>query len=106
MTIQEPTEEAIAAAAAILCTGGLVGMPTETVYGLAADAGNGRAVAAIFAAKTRPHFNPLIVHVADMQAAARLGEFTPAAERLARLQPRPTDAPPLPKVERTSATAP
>ena len=83
MTIQEPTEEAIAAAAAILCTGGLVGMPTETVYGLAADAGNGRAVAAIFAAKTRPHFNPLIVHVADMQAAARLGEFTGAAERLA-----------------------
>ena len=83
MTIQEPTEEAIAAAAAILCTGGLVGMPTETVYGLAADAGNGRAVAAIFAAKARPQFNPLIVHVTDAEAASRLGEITGAAERLA-----------------------
>lgn len=63
--------------------GGLVAFPTETVYGLGADAGNGRAVARIFAAKGRPRFNPLIVHVPDIVAACRLAVFSPVAERLA-----------------------
>ena len=56
-------------AARILRGGGLVAFPTETVYGLGADAGNDQAVASIFAAKGRPSFNPLIVHVADVAAA-------------------------------------
>ena len=60
--------EAIADAAGILRRGGLVAFPTETVYGLGADATNDQAVAAIFAAKGRPRFNPLIVHVRDMAA--------------------------------------
>src|SRR5580765_108212 len=74
---------AIAAAAAILRDGGLVAFPTETVYGLGADATNGKAVAAIFAAKGRPHFNPLIVHVKNHAAAEALAEFTPPARALA-----------------------
>ncbi len=57
--------------------------PTETVYGLGADAGNARAVAAVYAAKGRPAFNPLISHVADQGAAERLGVFGPAARALA-----------------------
>lgn len=73
----------IAAAARILREGGLVGFPTETVYGLGADATNGRAVAAIFAAKGRPRFNPLIVHVSDRAQAQSLAEFPPAARALA-----------------------
>ena len=56
--------------------GKLVAFPTETVYGLGADATNARAVAAIFEAKGRPRFNPLIVHVADAEAAGRLGQLT------------------------------
>ena len=64
-------------AALILREGGLVAFPTETVYGLGADAGNGEAVARIFEAKGRPRFNPLIVHVADIGQAERLGEFGP-----------------------------
>src|ERR1700761_8207979 len=75
--------ESIAAAARILRAGGLVGFPTETVYGLGADAGNGEAVAAIFAAKGRPRFNPLIVHVPSLEDAARHGAFSPAAHALA-----------------------
>ncbi len=58
-------------------------LPTETVYGLAADATNGNAVAKIFEAKGRPRFNPLIVHVADIAAARKLGQFTQEAEKLA-----------------------
>ena len=76
-------EAAIAAAAAILRDGGLIAFPTETVYGLGADAINGRAVAAIFAAKGRPQFNPLIVHVEDRAAAEALAAFTPLACKLA-----------------------
>lgn len=72
------------AAADVLRAGGLVAFPTETVYGLGADAGNPRAVAQVYAAKGRPSFNPLISHVADSEAAARLGRFDAAAERLAR----------------------
>jgi L-threonylcarbamoyladenylate synthase len=74
---------AIAEAAACLNAGGLVAMPTETVYGLAADATNDRAVAAIYAAKGRPAFNPLIVHVANADAAAREGALDDFARRLA-----------------------
>jgi L-threonylcarbamoyladenylate synthase len=73
----------IKAAARILREGGLVGFPTETVYGLGADATNGAAVASIFAAKGRPHFNPLIVHVRDLAEAERHALFTPAARQLA-----------------------
>ena len=67
--------QAIEAAAGVLRAGGLVAFPTETVYGLAADATNGGAVARIFAAKGRPRFNPLIAHVADIAAARQLGRF-------------------------------
>ncbi len=70
--IRAATEGAIREAAALLRDGRLVAFPTETVYGLGADATNERAVAAIFAAKGRPRFNPLIVHVADAAAAADL----------------------------------
>ena len=75
--------EAIKAAAACLAAGGLVAFPTETVYGLGADARNGEAVARLYAAKGRPAFNPLIAHVADIAAARRLGAFNADAERLA-----------------------
>lgn len=74
---------AIAAAAAIVAQGGCVAVPTETVYGLAADATDGAAVAGIYAAKGRPSFNPLIVHVADRAMAERLGRFGPQAAALA-----------------------
>ena len=73
---------AIARAAAILRAGGLVALPTETVYGLAADAGNAKAVAHIFAVKGRPRFNPLICHVPDRAAAAALVRIGPLAARL------------------------
>jgi L-threonylcarbamoyladenylate synthase len=73
----------IAEAAVCLRAGGLVAMPTETVYGLAADATNDRAVAAIYAAKGRPAFNPLIAHVAGAATAAREGAFDDFARRLA-----------------------
>jgi L-threonylcarbamoyladenylate synthase len=74
---------AIAAAARCLGQGGLVAFPTETVYGLGADARNGEAVARLYAAKGRPSFNPLIAHVANAEAARRLARFDAAAERLA-----------------------
>ncbi len=70
-------------AAALLGKGALVAFPTETVYGLGADARQGEAVAAIYAAKGRPAFNPLIVHVADTQSAKTYVEWTPAAQQLA-----------------------
>jgi L-threonylcarbamoyladenylate synthase len=75
--------EAIRQAAAVLRRGGLVAFPTETVYGLGADAANGEAVAALYAAKGRPRFNPLIAHFADGDAARREGRFDTDAERLA-----------------------
>jgi L-threonylcarbamoyladenylate synthase len=83
MAILEATREAIDAAGAALRGGALVAFPTETVYGLGADACNGRAVAAIFAAKGRPRFNPLIAHVPDTDAAGRLGCLTDSGWRLA-----------------------
>ena len=77
-------------AARILLAGGLVAVPTETVYGVAADATNGAAVAAIFTAKGRPSFNPLICHVASVAMAESLADFTPLARRLAeRFWPGP-----------------
>ena len=81
--IRPATPEAIAQAAAILRAGGLVAFPTETVYGLGADATNGLAVAAVFAAKGRPSFNPLIIHVAQVEAMPALAHVTPLATRLA-----------------------
>ncbi len=83
MPIVEATKEAIEAAAEALRRGKLVAFPTETVYGLGADATNGRAVAAIFAAKGRPRFNPLIVHVPDAEAAERLGRLGELGRQLA-----------------------
>ena len=68
--IREPDAAAYDEAARILRAGGLVAFPTETVYGLGADATDDRAVAAIFEAKSRPHFNPLIVHFPDSDSAA------------------------------------
>ena len=75
--------QAIARAALALRNGKLVAFPTETVYGLGADATNDEAVAAIFAAKGRPSFNPLIVHVADLDAAEQLGDFNDTGRSLA-----------------------
>jgi L-threonylcarbamoyladenylate synthase len=75
---------AIACAADILRRGGLVAFPTETVYGLGADAGSDKAVAAIFAVKQRPRFNPLIVHMRDLAQARTFAEFSPMAEALAQ----------------------
>ncbi|HZN64566.1 MAG TPA: L-threonylcarbamoyladenylate synthase [Tepidisphaeraceae bacterium] len=78
-----PTDANIARAADLLRAGGLVAFPTETVYGLGADATDDRAVASIFEAKGRPRFNPLIVHVPDMSAAEAVVHFDERAERLA-----------------------
>lgn len=72
------------AAARILARGGLVAAPTETVYGLAADATNGEAVARIYEAKGRPRFNPLIVHVDSLEMAERLVELGETGRALAR----------------------
>jgi L-threonylcarbamoyladenylate synthase len=74
---------AIAEAARCLASGGLVAFPTETVYGLGADATNGEAVARLYAAKGRPQFNPLIAHVSGLAAAQRLATFDARAEQLA-----------------------
>ena len=74
---------AIAAAARLILAGQPVAVPTETVYGLAADATNPAAVAAIYAAKGRPSFNPLIVHVPDLAAAEAIGVFGDQARALA-----------------------
>jgi L-threonylcarbamoyladenylate synthase len=76
-------EAAIAEGARLLAGGRLVAFPTETVYGLGADAGNDRAVASIFAAKGRPSFNPLIVHVANIADAEAIAVFDARAAELA-----------------------
>ena len=77
-------EQAVAEAAELILAGEPVGIATETVYGLAADASNPAAVARIYAAKGRPSFNPLIVHVRDLAAAQAIGEFSPEALELAQ----------------------
>lgn len=79
----DATSDGIAAAAAILRNGGLVGFPTETVYGLGADATDDHAVARIFESKGRPHFNPLIVHVRDLATAQTYAVFNDQALVLA-----------------------
>ena len=81
--ISPATAAAVARAAELLRQGGLVAFPTETVYGLGADANNGRAVAGIFAAKGRPRFNPLIVHIAGREDADRHAIFPKLAQILA-----------------------
>jgi L-threonylcarbamoyladenylate synthase len=89
MTAEPATEvidagtAAVQRAARALAAGGLVAFPTETVYGLGADATHGEAVARLYDAKGRPAFNPLIAHVADAGAARALARFDQAAERLA-----------------------
>lgn len=85
-----PTDEGIARAAAILESGGLVAVPTETVYGLAARADSAEAVAKIYAAKGRPSFNPLIVHVKSLEQAEALAHFDERARDVAtRFWPGP-----------------
>ena len=81
--IADPTPAALAKAARLLAEGRLVAFPTETVYGLGADARSDDAVAGIFAAKGRPKFNPLIVHVESLAAAERYGVFDGRAKALA-----------------------
>ncbi len=76
-------EAAIAEAARLVLAGQPVAVPTETVYGLAADAADARAVAKVYEAKGRPSFNPLIVHVPDLAAAERIGDFSDEARALA-----------------------
>ncbi len=77
-------EQAIRRAAELIRAGGIVAVPTETVYGLAGDATKGEAVARIFAAKGRPSFNPLIVHVGGIAEAEALADWPPVAHRLAK----------------------
>ena len=84
--VQPANVQGIARAATILERGGLVAVPTETVYGLAARADSAEAVAKIYAAKGRPEFNPLIVHVRDAEQAARYVDWVGAAEAIAQDQ--------------------
>ncbi len=74
----------MATAARCLAEGGLVAFPTETVYGLGADAADPAAIARLYQAKGRPSFNPLIAHVSDLAAAQRLGRFSAQAIALAQ----------------------
>ena len=81
MANSPPSAPEIAPFAAILRAGGIVAFPTETVYGLGADATNSDAVLKIYETKGRPRFNPLIVHVADLAMAKRLVGFLPAGRK-------------------------
>lgn len=83
MAVKAANSAAIEEAGRLLRAGALVAFPTETVYGLGADATNGRAVAGIFEAKGRPQFNPLIVHVPDLATAETIAVFGPTSRRLA-----------------------
>lgn len=80
--VRKADSQSIADAAALLRAGEVVAVPTETVYGLAADAANSEAVARIYAAKGRPQFNPLIVHVSGLAMGLRYAEFPPLAMKL------------------------
>jgi L-threonylcarbamoyladenylate synthase len=77
------SRDALARALALVVAGEVVAIPTETVYGLAGDATNGRAVARIFEAKGRPRFNPLIAHVSSLAMAETIADFDPLSRRLA-----------------------
>jgi L-threonylcarbamoyladenylate synthase len=81
--VAKPDAAAIAEAVRLLAAGGLVAFPTETVYGLGADARSSTAVARLYEAKGRPAFNPLIAHVADIEAARAIARFNADATRLA-----------------------
>ena len=83
MSVRPADSAAIQEAGQLIRAGALVAFPTETVYGLGADATNGRAVAAIFEAKGRPRFNPLIVHVPDLAGAERIALLPECARKLA-----------------------
>lgn len=90
MKLEEPTAQSVAEAARLLRDGKLVAFPTETVYGLGGDATNERAVAAIFEAKGRPEFNPLISHVLGSDEAKRFVHWNDTADKLAaRFWPGP-----------------
>ncbi|WP_297322857.1 L-threonylcarbamoyladenylate synthase [uncultured Bartonella sp.] len=82
MTILPLSEKAIATAVCYLDKGELVGVPTETVYGLAADATNGTAVAKIFSTKGRPQFNPLIAHISDVEMASNIVDIDDMSKKL------------------------
>ncbi|MEP3225007.1 MAG: L-threonylcarbamoyladenylate synthase [Parasphingorhabdus sp.] len=97
----------LSAAVASLHAGGLVVIPTETVYGLAADSTNSDAIADIYRTKSRPDFNPLIVHIAHLEMAEKLGQFNVLARRVAAafwpgpltiIVPRQQDCPVVPAV--------
>ncbi len=81
--VVHPSDKCIQEALAQLDAGNGIALPTETVYGLAADATNGTAVAKIFQTKQRPSFNPLICHVSGLEMARKFGTFTPLAQKLA-----------------------
>lgn len=87
MTVNVPQPKSVAEAAALLRSGKLCAFPTETVYGLGADATDADAVLSIYETKGRPRFNPLIIHCADLTMAETLAEFSPLARRLAGLWP-------------------
>ena len=88
--LHRATAETAPEAARLLAAGAIVGLPTETVYGLGADATNPDAIARVYAAKGRPSFNPLIAHVADLAAAEEIGVLVDDAVRLAaRFWPGP-----------------
>lgn len=87
MTVNVPQPNSVAEAAALLRSGKLCAFPTETVYGLGADATDADAVLSIYETKGRPRFNPLIIHCADLTMAEMLAEFSPLARRLAELWP-------------------
>jgi L-threonylcarbamoyladenylate synthase len=78
------SDETIAKTVRLILAGEPVAVPTETVYGLAGDATNAQAVARIYEAKARPSFNPLIVHVSDLEEAQRIGDFGPYGQHLAK----------------------
>ncbi len=82
--IRDVDEDALAEAVRLLHGNGLVALPTETVYGLAANARSADAVASIYTAKCRPSFNPLIVHAAHIDVAREVADFPPLAEKLAK----------------------
>lgn len=90
MPIERATQSSIQRAAKVLGQGGVAAFPTETVYGLGADATNADAVLRVYEMKGRPRFNPLIAHVADLETAEAHGEFNDAARKLAdRFWPGP-----------------
>src|ERR1700709_39247 len=84
-----PPQDDLAAIADVLRRGGVAAFPTETVYGLGADAASSDAVLKIYETKGRPRFNPLIVHCSGLAMAETLAEFSPLARRLATLWPGP-----------------